>query len=426
MGLTKIIHSATEKITEFDIFGQTINFTYKGKDEFQTLFGGLVSICIKIIMVLYLYLQLNILIYKKDTSTSTNSLVRNLRVDSEALQIVDSDFSLGVAIQSNYFDVMSDETYISLQFFQIVYDDSGISSQQPISKALCGNDYFRYEDQDLVDSFGISYYICPVTNEFEVQGNIFADTYKYFGFTIKKCSGTTASGAACASEADIEEALQYIDLRVALVNSYFDFEDYNQPVQTYIDDRYVFSIVYGYDKFINMFISQDEGDYNDHIISYQPEGTGVNFVSVNKYTEEFRTMQDDNILMSVNFVKDYDYRSYSRQVFGLFDMFGNLGGLFEILEISGGIIVGIFASRLFSYSIVSTFYQIDSSIDHKPNDADKFNDENMKLEAINDSVDNGISNNYEGRQEIRVTQPKENNFVKIQPQDEVPVSLKHI
>ena len=46
-------------------------------------------------------------------------------------------------------------------------------------------------------------------------------------------------------------------------------------------------------------------------------------------------------------------------MFSLFDLFGNLGGVFEILTIFGGMFVSVFADRFFNYSIVSSLYHID-------------------------------------------------------------------
>ena len=46
-------------------------------------------------------------------------------------------------------------------------------------------------------------------------------------------------------------------------------------------------------------------------------------------------------------------------MFSLFDLFGNLGGVFEILTIFGSMFVGIFVEIFFNYSIVSSLDHID-------------------------------------------------------------------
>ena len=50
--------------------------------------------------------------------------------------------------------------------------------------------------------------------------------------------------------------------------------------------------------------------------------------------------------------------SYERTVFSLLDLFGNLGGINEILQIAGGLLVGIYADHLFFYSLFGRIYQV--------------------------------------------------------------------
>jgi hypothetical protein len=61
----------------------------------------------------------------------------------------------------------------------------------------------------------------------------------------------------------------------------------------------------------------------------------------------------------MTFTKDQFSEAYERSVFSFFDLTGNLGGLFEILELSGSLFVGFFAGKIFLYSILSRLYQVD-------------------------------------------------------------------
>lgn len=63
----------------------------------------------------------------------------------------------------------------------------------------------------------------------------------------------------------------------------------------------------------------------------------------------------------MRFVKDAVINTYERSVFSVLDFTGNLGGLFEVLEITGSIIVGLFSSKLFFYSFLSRLYQVDKT-----------------------------------------------------------------
>jgi hypothetical protein len=63
--------------------------------------------------------------------------------------------------------------------------------------------------------------------------------------------------------------------------------------------------------------------------------------------------------VALNFVKDQTDESYERSVFSLLALTGNIGGLFEVFERSGNLIVGFFVGKIFLFSVLSNLYQVD-------------------------------------------------------------------
>lgn len=72
----------------------------------------------------------------------------------------------------------------------------------------------------------------------------------------------------------------------------------------------------------------------------------------------------------MSFVKDSTSKSFERSVFTFMEVTGNIGGLFEILEISGGLLVGLFSGRIFLFSVLPKLYHVDDpqKIDGKPSE----------------------------------------------------------
>jgi len=68
-------------------------------------------------------------------------------------------------------------------------------------------------------------------------------------------------------------------------------------------------------------------------------------------------------------VKDGSSKSYERKVFNFMEVTGNIGGLFEIMQIGGGFFVGLFSGKLFLFSILSKLYHVEEP----NNDSSKFN-----------------------------------------------------
>ena len=80
------------------------------------------------------------------------------------------------------------------------------------------------------------------------MGNTLSETYKYFEFNINKCDNATSS-VVCATPAQINAVQENLGIALYVVNSYFDFDDYNNPVKTYIDDRFFYNLIPGFTKF---------------------------------------------------------------------------------------------------------------------------------------------------------------------------------
>ena len=97
----------------------------------------------------------------------------------------------------------------------------------------------------------------------------------------------------------------------------------------------------------------------------------------------------------MQFVKDAESKSYERKVFGFLEVTGNIGGLFEIMEIFGGFLVGLFSQKMFLYSILSKLYHIEEPEEDKGGNinwfVDYFHRPRLHQEAIKTPSSRGYS-----------------------------------
>mmetsp|Transcript_33143 Transcript_33143/g.32520 ORF Transcript_33143/g.32520 Transcript_33143/m.32520 type:complete len:197 (-) Transcript_33143:574-1164(-) len=149
-------------------------------------------------------------------------------------------------------------------------------------------------------------------------------------------------------------------VRVPFVNNYFDFDDYKNPVKTYIDDRFELYMIDTLYQQQNSFIQVNEAEVQDSYFAYQPGGSNKEFFEIERVDTKLISSQvHQGELLNLKFVKDAASKSYERTVFSFMEVTGNIGGLFEILQIAGGFIVGIFSGRLFTFSMLSSLYHVD-------------------------------------------------------------------
>jgi hypothetical protein len=82
------------------------------------------------------------------------------------------------------------------------------------------------------------------------------------------------------------------------------------------------------------------------------------FYSIGSYSKDI-LRRYDNIFGAVQLLLDAKQDTYQRTIFGFFDLTGQIGGLYEIFEVLGGLLVGHFAKKLFLFSLFSRIYKIE-------------------------------------------------------------------
>lgn len=96
---------------------------------------------------------------------------------------------------------------------------------------------------------------------------------------------------------------------------------------------------------------------SDSIFNYGDDKIGT-FYSVEK-TDYDINLDVSSQLLNINFFIDQSEDFYQRKVYNFFDLTGQIGGLYEILSIIGGIFVAFFADKILMLSLMSKLYQVE-------------------------------------------------------------------
>lgn len=138
------------------------------------------------------------------------------------------------------------------------------------------------------------------------------------------------------------------------MNSYMDFEDYESPVKIYMDDRFSYRGVPGFKKQVKMYMKENTVEMSDSLLGIgQP--TEQKFFSIENAVHDIFTFAEQDIF-EVNFLLDAQKDAYTRTVFSFLDLFGKLGGVFEIMCISMGLLVGLFSKNVLLFSMFKRLY----------------------------------------------------------------------
>ena len=74
----------------------------------------------------------------------------------------------------------------------------------------------------------------------------------------------------------------------------------------------------------------------------------------------YSNIEFDNAYLQIYITLDPQIDEYQRTVYSFLDMFGFIGGIFELLSMTGYIVVNFFIKRSYYSSIISKIYHIES------------------------------------------------------------------
>ncbi|CAI2384501.1 unnamed protein product [Moneuplotes crassus] len=247
-------------------------------------------------------------------------------------------FAVRATIDGFDFDIFNEPSYGTAAIDQFYLNQTsgnsfenllGITNKVPISVSRCGNN-FRYDNQQEIDDLKLNEFYCPDSRNFSVLGNILSETVSYFSFSIarqeygiiSRCDNET-SPVTCQSNATIDYIMTQVQIRL-----YVEKCSCNPR----------------------------------RLLCIRSWRKNKEFIGFDTIIERMATEGNpDESLLAIRFTKDPSSKSYDRSVFTVLEAFGNVGGLLEIFSIAGGLIVSLFAERLFFYTIFSKMYLLEES-----------------------------------------------------------------
>jgi hypothetical protein len=136
---------------------------------------------------------------------------------------------------------------------------------------------------------GISNFLCPDTLDIELFGNLivyflniinlgnsYSSGYKSFEIVLLKCT------VGCQTDADIDDMVSQTSIDATVINTYFDFDDYDSPVKTYLDDRFLLDLIGGFNIKKKVYLRENEAEVQDGFFYYTPDGDELDFVGFSR------------------------------------------------------------------------------------------------------------------------------------------------
>ena len=189
---------------------------------------------------------------------------------------------------------------------------------------------------------------CPQNKRYKVAGNYLSNNYQYILVSLTRCTGQN-----CQSSATIDSILNSTIVTVIIFNSYMDFSDYDTPIKMYIDDSNYFYLSSTNSKITRIYLKQNEANLNDDYLKLSPTSHKA-FFSTDKTIVDTAPKYDQTIYISILLGPNKD--TYTRTVYSIMDLFGNVGGIYGLLQSSCGFVVGFISYQIMLSSVFRRLY----------------------------------------------------------------------
>ena len=190
----------------------------------------------------------------------------------------------------------------------------------------------------------------------------------YLEIKLWKCQNSTSKtkaeapgvrpGVVCEDRNTIDEYFRKEKFSFAFINTMFALDDFENPLQPFIDDQLFFELDPTVSKRANFFIQKQVATLEDDImqIGQSEELEFHQVLNVKSYEDDYNDA--DGTVLAVYMRADKFYDSYERKVTDILTLLGDIGGLKEFFIACGMLIVGYISQRIFMSNIVKKIYQI--------------------------------------------------------------------
>ncbi|CDW84854.1 UNKNOWN [Stylonychia lemnae] len=220
------------------MYGQPFMFTFKGQKTFKTNIGAAATTLIVISVVSYLIFKLRIMfcMILFDQSIYQQNLTIKLRDFKLGFDLAfggysDLDPKYGSIIATHNVKQRFKNETTGLLEAKMVYE--------PLELVRCGLQHFNYEKKNESAYEDVANLLCIKEKKYLSLGGAWTtNRLEEIQIVMKPCENKTDSKTICASQSEILKYFSTVDFQVRFVNQYFDFNDIQDPIKKFIEDRY--------------------------------------------------------------------------------------------------------------------------------------------------------------------------------------------
>ena len=405
-------------ITFLDLFGHSPSFIINNNLQYQTFFGGILSLIAIIISIITTIVFSRELFLKKSPSVNLNT---ETNPNPDILYYFDN-FEFIIGVQNESYTVTIDDSLFTAKgfIFNTSINESGIFNRvfeidlQPCNLALKNSPNY-----DMFKKYNLENFYCISKNQSKINLN---DIYlKEFwgnnGFQMLQikfyeCKNTSES-QKCATEERMLNALSHTEVSIYLIDNYVRTNNYKKPFERGI--REIFS-----EASTSFLVSLTQYYHHTQIIS----DNGIIFTTNSKidgfkkdeFTKDINYNRTTDNFATLTLQLNNYIEKYQRKYFKIQDLAAQAGGVFNIIMIICVFIIKYYEENYYFEFLINKYFEVKlikkkNNIHYKDdnnndnNETKKSKNKTLKFDK-NDSKLKNINNTYEIKNHMKINENK--------------------
>ena len=387
-----------KKLNSLDIFGIKITPT------FHTKLGGISTALIFIFMFWAAVISMNSVFNNSEIRFTKNEKKLTLSKESEIHNITSGN-GLQFAFRWSTRDgIHVDRTIGEIVMQQVYFDDcvNNIFCFSTTNIPLETCNVYEFSDGIIPEEIGNDTLLCAKRDvDLRLQSNSFGKFSKVLAVYVKPCQGYDY----WKPYEQILRKLQYSTLNINVLAPYFDFRDLENPIKYHINDQHYLFFDYQNTLIMRMDIRKSLFTVYDSVFGISSPKKG-SFYTIEK-SDIMPVLFNDKDFAQITIGLDNQIDEYESSVQTIFEAIGTIGGLYEMLRISSGLLIGIYTKKVYQHTVTKNLRQDNSKLEQEnPN-----NTRQIRKSAIVPQTNNDVNNNLIiARRASQMYDESQNNF----------------
>ena len=261
-------------------------------------------------------------------------------------------------------DILRDPSYFDVSFFNTEYRYNINGSYDrilyPIPYDYCNDTFFEFIDPEVYKRFELETHLCASSKDFYLVGDLNSKVHRDIEILITPCSNGTGD-VIWKSREEINEVIVGGFVNTAMTRSYFDFDDFENPVKTFLSDSDNHYLLPNATTWVEYFLQENTALTSDNLFYSEPFKETKFYDIATEKVKTINNIVSGGAILLISIGPYPKTIQYERTVYWLLDLFGYLGGLYDFMLLVGFWFVNGFQEKIYQNLISSNMYQVKST-----------------------------------------------------------------